>query len=337
MKQVIQFGFGLAITALFVVLIARNVNGAELLAVLRQARAEWVALAIVLFLLGYACRISRWQLMLRHDNNRLRWADCALPLLASVAANNVLPFRIGDVLRVFGFSRQLDVPITTMLASLIVERLLDLMCLLIALACCFLFIDFDFRFAERLTGLGGLGVLVMVIMVAGLLLFPHSFERPVRMGLRVLSKISPPLADKISSFSDRVFEALRRLSHGPQILKLFGWSALAWIFEGLVFWATACAIPSFRVLAALLAFPVSTLATLLPSSPGYVGTFDYFAIASAEALGTDPAAATAFALLVHLVIWLPTTVIGGIGLAYLSLNRHSKVSLFKVSNQTSDR
>jgi uncharacterized membrane protein YbhN (UPF0104 family) len=55
-----------------------------------------------------------------------------------------------------------------------------------------------------------------------------------------------------------------------------------------------------------------TLATLLPSSPGYVGTFDYFAMLGLTAYGASRSVAAAFALLVHLVLWVPVTVIGGI-------------------------
>ena len=64
--------------------------------------------------------------------------------------------------------------------------------------------------------------------------------------------------------------------------------------------------------AAWLALPVGTLATLLPSTPGYIGTFDYFAIAAAEAGGNSTTASTAFAVLVHAYFYIPATLIGGV-------------------------
>jgi uncharacterized membrane protein YbhN (UPF0104 family) len=63
-----------------------------------------------------------------------------------------------------------------------------------------------------------------------------------------------------------------------------------------------------------LSLAAATLATLLPSSPGYVGTFDYFAALGLTAHGITPAAATAFALLVHLLLWAPVTLFGLIAL-----------------------
>jgi glycosyltransferase 2 family protein len=59
-----------------------------------------------------------------------------------------------------------------------------------------------------------------------------------------------------------------------------------------------------------LSLAAATLATLLPSSPGYVGTFDYFATLGLTAYRSPAAGATAFALLTHLVLWLPITLAG---------------------------
>jgi hypothetical protein len=64
------------------------------------------------------------------------------------------------------------------------------------------------------------------------------------------------------------------------------------------------------VVAPWFAAATGTLATLIPSSPGYVGTFDYFAILGLTAFGAHRIAATAFAMVVHLMLWLPVTVVG---------------------------
>ena len=99
------------------------------------------------------------------------------------------------------------------------------------------------------------------------------------------------------------------------MLKLLGWSALAWMFEGCVFWFAALALPSVtEPQGAWLALPVATFATLIPSTPGYVGTFDYFTAWAMIQFGNAPAPAAAAAFLVHTLLWLPPTILGG---AYL--------------------
>ncbi|OBX17624.1 hypothetical protein A9995_15365 [Erythrobacter sp. QSSC1-22B] len=324
-----QLALGIAVTALFVWLIARNVNGAELMAVLRRANPVWIAAAIGLFLAGYACRVARWRSMLLRDNPALSWGACVTPFMGSIAANNVLPFRAGDVLRVYGLSGHLEVPKSALLASLLVERLLDLFSLLVVLAICLLLFEPIEGLAGTVAQLGVYGVFALALVIITLLLFPRVLEWPSVVFLRMMSRILPSFHKRIGGFFDHLFETLRHLAQGTRMSVLLLWSVFVWGFEGLVFWASARAIPDIvEPLVGFLALPVATLATMLPSTPGHIGTFDFFAIKSAEALGNSAGAATAFALLVHLVLWLPATMIGGAGLGLWSIrgrgNFHSK-------------
>ena len=61
-----------------------------------------------------------------------------------------------------------------------------------------------------------------------------------------------------------------------------------------------------------LAMSVATLGTLIPSSPGHIGTFDFFALEAVIAYGAQRDLAAAFALLVHVILWLPITLAGGL-------------------------
>ena len=99
MKKYLKLGIGIAIAAFFVWLILKNIDLNELAASFRQAKLAYIGAAVVVFFVGYACRIQRWRLMLTQENTQLRWSQCAGPFMASVAANNVLPFRAGDLLR----------------------------------------------------------------------------------------------------------------------------------------------------------------------------------------------------------------------------------------------
>jgi uncharacterized membrane protein YbhN (UPF0104 family) len=59
------------------------------------------------------------------------------------------------------------------------------------------------------------------------------------------------------------------------------------------------------------AMSTATLGTMLPSTPGYVGTFDYFAMVGLEAFGAGKESAAAFSLVVHLLLWIGLTSVGG--------------------------
>lgn len=313
--RIAQLAISLSVAALFVWLVVRTINGPELASAIAAARPGWIGLGVLAFLTGYCCRIARWRVMLMRDNPRLGWMPIATAFYGSIAANNVLPFRAGDALRVFGFSKYLGIPVSTLLATLVVERLLDLLSLLIAFGIVLLVLPVAGGAAGTLVGIGGYGLIAIGLAVMAVLLFPQMFEPIARFFLGILSRISPGIGGKLTLFVDGIFATLRHLAHGPRMLILVLWSACAWGFEGAVFWSVANAIPAMAVPSAgWLSFPVGTLATLLPSTPGYVGTFDFFAIKAAQAMGNSAAAAAAFALLVHLVIWLPATIIGGAAL-----------------------
>ena len=315
-KRVAQFLFGIAVSVVFLWLVARNVDGEQLIASLGQARPGWIALAIGIFLLGYACRIARWRSMLLSDNPGLSWNACVTPFMGSIAANNLLPFRAGDVLRVYGLSGHLGIPSSGLLASVLVERLLDILSLLVILGICLLAFDFSGLMGGAVFQSGRVAVLLAALTVLFLLLFPALVELPVRVLVRLVGKLWRGSSKKLEGFVDHLFTTLRHHAKGPKMAVLIGWSALAWGLEWAVFYASALAIPGLvEPVGGILAMPVATLATLLPSSPGYVGTFDFFAAQAAQSAGNPAAAATAFALLVHLIIWLPATLIGGYGIA----------------------
>jgi uncharacterized protein (TIRG00374 family) len=307
----IKMGLGVVVSFAFIWLITRNTDGAAFVQAIGAADQGWIALGVALFCAGYVCRIQRWRVMLNADAaHDITLKQAAVPFLISIAANNVLPFRAGDVMRALAFSGWLGIGNLYVLATMVVERLLDLLCLLIVFGLALFLLDSGIgASAGSLVGLGAGSILAMAAVVALVLLFPLAIKC---VALGVLDKLTSH-GSSITAKTAQFFDTLGRQAHGARMPVLVGWSVLAWCFEGSVFYAAARAIPSLHEpLAGLLAFPIATLATLLPSTPGYAGTFHYFAIQAAELMGNPVAAATAFAVLVHLILWLTATLAGGI-------------------------
>jgi uncharacterized protein (TIRG00374 family) len=301
---------GATTAALFVWLTLRHIELQDVAHAFCSTDPIWIVAALVAFAFGYSCRIERWRLMLKHANPSLTWRSCAGPLLASFAANNILPFRAGDVLRIFAFSSALGASSGVVLATLLVERLLDLLMVLLALSVALAYFQLD---ADTLAGVGSA---VLATMAAGaliVLLFPNTL-RPVacllkRAYLRALPSNRQFLDSEVASG----FSTLQHLAGRATLCKLVVWSLLAWMAEGLVFGCAALSVTTLTTSSASwLAMPVGTLATLIPSTPGYVGTFDYFTARAMMMLGNTPSSATAYAVLVHTLLWLPATSIGGL-------------------------
>lgn len=315
MKKFTRLGLGFAFALFFLWLVLRQLNIEQLKNAFISAELAYICVAVVIFYVGYACRIERWRIMLSQESPGLTWLCCAGPLMASVAANNVLPFRAGDLLRAFGFNKRLSISAATSLTTLFVERLLDLLMVVGFLGVSLAYFGLE---SSSVVGVGGGFLMMAGLAILVVLLFP-AFFRPIAFWFcKCLTKISPAIGAKVQSEIEKIFSALIHTSKGATMVRLIIWSLLAWLFEGIVFWLVAIALPSVtNSLASWLALPVGTLATVIPSTPGYVGTFDYFTAQAMLALGNDAIGAAAFAFLVHLVLWLPPLIVGG---AYLLIH-----------------
>jgi uncharacterized membrane protein YbhN (UPF0104 family) len=289
-------------------MLTRRVNWSEVERVL--AGADWRLLVVALLVLSadMGARITRWWLMLRTLEPTLPLSSCIRPFLASLALNNTVPLRAGDVVRVFGFRRSLGIPTAHVVGTLVLERLLDLLVLLAILFVCLLGTADVFP-RPFLVGAGLAGGAALIALGV-LTVFPGSIAGALQgLVARVFGsrRWAPAAARGVAQLT----ASIGLLRHPDQAARLLGLTLVAWLLEGAVF---ACVMWSLQLdlgfAAAGLSLGAGTLATLLPSSPGYVGTFDYFAALGLTAYGATPVAATAFALLVHLVLWVPVTVVG---------------------------
>lgn len=312
--KLFRLALGIVLAAVFSWLILRHAQWADVRRAFRGADLRWIGAALLAFALGYGCRIQRWRLMLKPGNPSLRWLTCAGPFLSSFAVNNVLPFRAGDVLRSFAFNSKLGTSSGVVVATLLAERVLDLLMVLAFLA-----------FVPSLphasgTSFSNVGLVVALAIAAPILLmlfFPDTIVPLARITGRVARRVSPKLERAILDETQKALFTIRHLMHGTNLLNLVFWSLLSWIAEGCIFWFAALALPSIGVpLESWVALPVGTLATLIPSTPGYLGTFDYFTVRAMSVHGNPAEAAAAYALLVHALLWLPPTILGGLYLMF---------------------
>ncbi|MFL5496648.1 MAG: lysylphosphatidylglycerol synthase transmembrane domain-containing protein [Gemmatimonadales bacterium] len=304
---------GAGVAALFIALLARRMDWMEVRQVLAGAR--WAPLALGLFALAgdMGARAARWCWMLRAAQPDLPLASCLRPFLGSLALNNTMPLRAGDVVRVFGFRRTLRAPAARVVGTLMLERVLDLLVLL-----AILFVGMlgappgtfprPFRVLAGLAGLLGLTGLLAITLLPG----------------RITSLLQRLVARAVGSrsWAPQAFQGVAQMTSALALLRspgraarLLGLSLLAWLLEGALFASVAWSLHiQVSWPAPWLSLGAATLATLLPSSPGYVGTFDYFAMLGLTAYGTGRNAAAAFALLAHLMLWLPVTLAGLVAL-----------------------
>jgi glycosyltransferase 2 family protein len=306
----LRIALGWVVAALFIGLAFRRVSLGDVLAVLRSARVGPLALALAALAAGFTLRIVRWWQMLRVLEPTLPLRACVRPFLVSIAVNNTLPLRVGDVVRAVGFRSALRTSPMSVVGTLLVERLLDVVVLLGVLFAGLMALGATV--IPRPFLLAGVAVGVVAAAGLGALIFAQGWLRSVAHG--VVGRVpSARWRTRLGSLADQLFDALGIVRPASRALALVMITVLAWALEGSAYacvaWSLAADGSPF---APWFALATGTLATMIPSSPGYVGTFDFFAVRGLTAFGMGHVVALGVALLVHLLLWLPVTIVGAL-------------------------
>jgi uncharacterized protein (TIRG00374 family) len=306
----LKHAIGLAITVLCVVVIARMVNFNEVVDALEHFHWPYLVLGIAFLSFGYCLRILRWSMLLGATGAPVTFGNCVAPFLGSIALNNVLPLRVGDLVRALVFPTAMGVSKTTATSSLVMERLIDLMTLL----CCLAIGLFAIRTAVVPPMIANSAVSLAItggVVLAAGFLFSGAIARLLdRQAATRTGKMASVLGTAASLFEG--FAAMAR----PRILLLaLLISMLVWVGESGLFYFVMLGfgLPATPLMA-LLVMAIATLSTLVPSSPGYVGPFHLAAFAAISLVGGTAAQAGSYAVLCHLALWLPTTLAGAVAI-----------------------
>lgn len=325
-----QLALGLVATGVFAWLFARGLEWEEVRREMSGLSVPVLLLAVGFQVLSWLLRIARWWLLLRPGAPGLSFRACAGPFLAGMAVNNVLPLRAGDALRLAGFVRQLQSPALRVAGTLVIERVLDVavlagvffVCLLVAPAAAL-----PPGVVEGLAWLVGaaaaatLAILLFPSLLARLSAGPQSGVGGDRFPAGRFGRRFPAarrLVERGRRHCADFAEGLALARSRKRMVALVGVSVAAWISEGALFATIAAGLDSGAApLGPWLALATGTLSTTIPAGPGHLGTFDYFAMVGLAAYGAAPAAAEAFALVVHAILWTTSTVVG---LTWLALS-----------------
>jgi uncharacterized protein (TIRG00374 family) len=296
---------GLAISAGFLWYTFSKISFADLRAV-RLARPTWVLGVLAFTLASYTLRCVRWTRMMRSTG--ARFGVCARVLMTSLAANNILPLRIGDIMRVFTYAGDLGASPSVILSTVILEKLLDIFILVL------LFTStmgshastHSKTLAETLLAVSAIGLLTLIVGARALkspldrFFAKHSGNKKIA---------------KLEHFVMLAIDCLLEIGIAGSLL-LLAYSIVIWMCEGMIFFSVAQLIGLITdKTGPWAAVSVANLSYLIPSSPGAIGTLDLAVTADLAMHGAAAAQAAPFALLVH--AWLLISVTGAGGLVFL--------------------
>lgn len=297
--------------------------------VLGDANYAYVAPSLVFYFIAVWFRTERWKFLLRPLIGRPQRSIYSVVVIGYMA-NNLIPVRIGEVVRSYYLSLREACSAPAAFGTVAVERATDVLALLFFLAAAGLMGTIG---VERAVGdiasdiPGGATVLALVALLPFVMVFSvvviisrASSETVLRWIDLTLFMFGRGLRTRLLGIAERLLEGLTVVSSASDLLKVFAWSLPVWASEAVMYYLIALGFdlrPVFdsqmEFIAVILVFTsAANLAGVFPSTAGSWGPFDFFGAAALVALGVGQEVAAAYALTVHVALWVPPTVLGAV-------------------------
>lgn len=309
----------------------RNSDPAEIARHLGSARIEYLALAFVFAALPYWLRSLRWQGLLA-PIGATRFRTVLRATVLGFTALALLPGRVGDVLRPYLVARQEGLSLPATLATVVMERVLDLVAVLTLLAVFVLSVD-ESSFAPGL--LQPIKVSALIAAAAALLLLVAMWvlaTHPEKIGglVRTLDRVLPhAMADRLghlaSTFSGGFAAARRPRDLAIAIL----WSYPIWIAFSAETWAVSKALGVELPFSGTFLLQAMLVIGVAVPTPGGVGSFHaMYQFGATSFFGANSQAAVAAAIVLHAISFVPVSLVGFVVMAQdgLSLGRLREMS-----------
>ena len=317
-------------SAVFLALALRGLHPDQFWSSLAELNPPLLLVAVLVYFAAVGVIALRWQFLLR----AIKYVP--LPALTKLVfigymGNNVYPLRAGDALRIILLRRNYQVPLVRSTTIVALERMFDGCVMLSFVLLSLLLIDVESAEVTAIVSISAPLFAIALIFALALAAKPNLLRSALSPAMRLLPR---QLGGTLGNFAEEILAGLEGLRSQRHLLGAVICSYLTWAIEAGAYWIVMRAFEldlSYAV--ALLVVGAVNLAGLIPASPGQVGVNEFVVISILTALGIAAPLATAYAVVVHLTIWLPITLAGfilllkqGLGWADIGMARELEIA-----------
>lgn len=298
---------GIVISIVFIYLAFKDVNFEEMWQALLGANYWWLIPAMAFMLISHWFRALRWRYFME-PIKPVRVHPLFSALMVGYASNNILPLRLGEFLRAYAIGKSQDISKTSAFATVIVERLIDVLSLLVILAIAILVYPLPQAIKN--------GGYIIFAFTVGAIVLLVLLLRKTEGTLNLLSKLMPAklfelVEPPIRSFL-KGFSVLKKSEHYFSVTVT---SVLVWLFYLFVVYVSFFAFDlgaryGLDVWSSFVVLATVSIGIMIPSSPGYVGTYHWFCMKSLSFYGIPESEALSFAVISHAMNTIPFTILG---------------------------
>ena len=308
---------GTVATVFFLWLALRNVDISAVGDALQTANYIYLIPAAFCTVAGFCLRALRWSYILQ-PTKPVSFARLFPVMMVGFAANNLLPARVGEFVRAFLTGSRENISRSSALATIVVERVCDGLTLLTLMTVTlFLFpVPLTDSTLQAVMVVATVVFSVAAVILLGLILFPTRILVPVRFGTR---RLPARFAERADALINSFLDGLQLLREPRALLGLSGMSIGIWALEAASFGFVLRAFPLGLSIGEWLAASIFllvfvNLGIMVPSVPGYIGTYQFFATLALSAFNVNADYAFGLAVVAHTMQY---TLITGIGLISL--------------------
>jgi uncharacterized protein (TIRG00374 family) len=322
---------GCLIGVLFLYLAGRKVDFSLMWAAFTKVNYGFVLLAVPVIFFSHLLRALRWRYLM-DPIKRVDVASLFSALLIGYMANILMPAHLGELLRAYVLGKKREVSASSTFATIVVERIIDIFALLLLMVFAVLLYPFPewINRAGYAMLVGTVGLFVFLILLKRHFV---SFERSLTLFFRPLPQAwQVKLTRGIRSFVVGIMP-LRRGWDYPvvAVLSLAIWGCYGFIIHLVLHAFDFVSVYHLPWSTSLIVLVITTLGIVVPSSPGYVGTYHWLCQTALAMYGVPAGPALSFAILTHGVNFLPVLIVGLI-LAY-----YEGVEIFRVQERSAPR
>ena len=274
----------------------------------------WILLgALAVYLTSYFFRGLRWHLMLKSVRSIPVGRVCRFVVIGFML-NNIIPARLGEFARALVIADKEKISARASFASIVLERVFDGFTIVLLLLILMIKQPFPFWVRQMVIIAGALFILVFIF----LLILGHKGEKFIDY---LQKRFKSGIINKVAGFARKFVSGLEMLKDKSIVLWVFLLSLVVWSIEVLNYLIVMRALDiSLPITAAAFTLVVTNLGIMIPSSPGSVGTFQYFCLLGLSIYKIEQETALAFAVILHAAMYISITLLGILFLTQMGLS-----------------
>ncbi|HVN86203.1 MAG TPA: lysylphosphatidylglycerol synthase transmembrane domain-containing protein [Candidatus Binatia bacterium] len=296
MNRTVRIALSVGLSAVFLGFAVRNVDWGEALRALAGARYVYAVPMIAVSIWSLYIRAQRWQFLLRPLG--------APPMKLMVAATNigfmanmVLPLRIGEVVRAVLIGRRQQLPLSGVLATVVLERIFDMFTILLLFGLSAAFVPVSPQIRQW-----GYSLTALAVVIGGTVALVRWQEQAMLRLARILLRVLPEKPrEAIDHFLASFISALDVLDRPSTFLIALAWSLYVWIVIGIIY-GLGVLVFDLKVpltVCAMTLTAIVAIAVAAPSAPGFIGAFQVGCVLGLAIFGVSESQAIAYSIIAH--------------------------------------